>query len=159
MAVGLFHGRDPLDALPLVPALALLAWGATAAGETTARRALSLLVACGAATGFLATLQRFTGLLRLPVEAPEPRFHATAWIGNPGDVGAALVIPALLAASSLARGQRRIASGAALVASVAGLAAGTLAPLAAFAPAARSSSWPSISGGASCRPSSRAPRP
>jgi O-antigen ligase len=133
MAVGLFHGRDPLDALPLVPALALLAWGATAAGETTARRALSLLVACGAATGFLATLQRFAGLLRLPVEAPEPRFHATAWIGNPGDVGAALVIPALLAASSLARGERRLASGAALVACVAGLAAaGTLAPLAAF---------------------------
>ncbi len=134
LAVGLFHGRDPLDALPLVPVLALLAWGATAAGETTARRALSLLVACGAATGLLATLQRFAGLLRLPVEAPEPRFYATAWIGNPGDVGAALVIPALLAASALARGERRLASGAALAACVAGLAAaGTLAPLAAFA--------------------------
>lgn len=134
LAVGLFHGRDPLDAFPLVPALALLAWGATAAGATTACRALSLLVACGAATGLLAALQRFAGLLRLPVEAPEPRFYATAWIGNPGDVGAALVIPALLAASSLARGERRLASGIALVACVAGLAAaGTLAPLAAFA--------------------------
>ncbi|MBK9088586.1 MAG: O-antigen ligase family protein [Holophagales bacterium] len=133
-ASGLLHDRDPLDALPLVPALALLAWGATAAGEAAARRALSLLVGCGAVTGLLATLQRFAGLFRLPVEAPEPRFYATAWIGNPGDVGAALVIPALLAASSLARGPRRVASGAALVACVAGLAsAGTLAPLAAFA--------------------------
>jgi O-antigen ligase len=133
-ASGLLRDRDPLDALPLVPALALLAWGATAGGETAARRALSLLVGCGAVTGLLATLQRFAGLLRLPVEAPEPRFYATAWIGNPGDVGAALVIPALLAASSLARGPRRVASGTALAACVAGLAsAGTLAPLAAFA--------------------------
>jgi O-antigen ligase len=133
-ASGLFHDRDPLDALPLVPALALLAWGATAGGESTARRALSILVGCGAVTGLLATVQRFAGLLRLPVEAPESRFHATALIGNPGDVGAALVIPALLAASSLARGQRRVASVIALVACAFGLAsAGTLAPLAAFA--------------------------
>lgn len=133
-ASGLANDRDPLDALALLPALALMVWGATASGETSARRALSLLVVCGAVTGILATLQRFAGLLRLPVEAPEPRFHATAWIGNPGDVGAALVIPALLAASSLARGQRRLASGTALAACALGLAsAGTLAPLAAFA--------------------------
>ncbi|MBK9374440.1 MAG: O-antigen ligase family protein [Holophagales bacterium] len=134
LASGLFRDRDPLDALPLIPALALLAWGATGLGEATARRALSLLVACGAVTGLLATLQRFAGLFRLPVEAPEARFHATAWIGNPGDVGAALVIPALLAASSLARGRRRLASGTALAACAFGLAsAGTLAPLVAFA--------------------------
>ncbi len=133
-ASGLLHGGDPLDALPLVPALALLSWGATTGGGATARRALSLLVGCGAVTGILATLQRFTGLLRLPVEAPEPRFYATAWIGNPGDVGAALVLPALLAASSLARGEKRLVSGTALAACVAGLAsAGTLAPIAAFA--------------------------
>lgn len=132
-AVALFRGRDPLDALPLVPVLALAAWGATAAGAESARRALALLVGCGAVTGIVASLQRFTGLLRLPVETPEPRFWATAWIGNPGDVGAALVLPALLAASSLARGRQRLASGAALAACVAGLAAaGTLAPLAAF---------------------------
>ena len=131
---GLWHDGDLLAALPLLPALTLFAWGATADGETTARRALSLLVACGAVTGLLAFVQRFAGILRLPVEAPEPRFHATAWIGNPGDVGAALVIPALLAASWLARGERRLAAGVALVACVAGLgAAGTLAPLAAFA--------------------------
>ena len=130
----LWHGGDPLAALPLLPALALFAWGATADGETTARRALVLLVACGALTGLLAFVQRFAGILRLPVEAPEPRFHATAWIGNPGDVGAALVIPALLAASWLARGETRLAAGVALVACVAGLgAAGTLAPLVAFA--------------------------
>ncbi|HYN42200.1 MAG TPA: O-antigen ligase family protein [Thermoanaerobaculia bacterium] len=131
---GLLHDGDPLDAIPLIPALTLLAWGATAGGGATARRALSLLVGCGAVTGLLATLQRFAGVLRLPVEAPEPRFYATAWIGNPGDVGAALVLPALLAASSLARGKRRLASGTALIACVAGLAsAGTLAPLVAFA--------------------------
>ncbi len=134
LASSLLRSGDPLDALALLPALVLLAWGATAGGETTARRALSVLVGCGALTGLVATLQRFTGILRLPVEAPEPRFHATGWIGNPGDVGAALVIPALLAASSLARGQRRLFSGAALAACVAGLAsAGTLAPLVAFA--------------------------
>jgi O-antigen ligase len=133
-AAGLLRDRDPLDGLPLLPALALFLWGSTREGETTTRRAISLLVACGAATGLLAALQRFGGLLRLPVEAPEPRFFATALIGNPGDVGAALVIPALLAASSLARGGRRLAPGVALVACVAGLAAaGTLAPLVAFA--------------------------
>jgi hypothetical protein len=133
-AAGVLGRRDPFDALPLLPALALFAWGATREGSETARRALRVLVACGAATGVLAALQRFTGWMRLPVEAPEPRFFATALIGNPGDVGAALVVPALLAATSLARGERRLASGAALGACLAGLAAaGTLAPLAAFA--------------------------
>ncbi len=131
---GALRGRDPFDALPLLPALALFAWGATREGGETSRRALGLLVACGAATGVVAALQRFTGWLRLPVEAPEPRFFATGLIGNPGDVGAALVLPALLAASSLARGERRLASAAALGACLAGLAAAsTLAPLAAFA--------------------------
>jgi O-antigen ligase len=132
-AVGLVSGRDPLDALPLLSALALAAWGATRAGESASGRSLDLLVVCGAATGVLAALQRFAGLLRLPVEAPEPRFFATALIGNPGDVGAALVIPALLAASWLAEGRRRFASALALACCVSGLAAAaTLAPLAAF---------------------------
>lgn len=133
-AAGVAAGRDPLDALALLPALALFAWGATQAGEAQARRALVLVVAAGAATGLLAALQRFGGLLRLPIEAPEPRFFATALIGNPGDVGAALVVPALLAAASLARGERRLAASAALAACLAGLAAAsTLAPLLAFA--------------------------
>ena len=48
---------------------------------------------------FLAALQRFGGVLRLPVEAPEPRFLATALIGNPGDVGAALVVVSTWVAS------------------------------------------------------------
>jgi len=131
---GLLRGRDPLDALPLLPALALFAWGATRAGRAAAAPALALLVGCGGATGLLAALQRFAGLLRLPVDAPEPRFFATALIGNPGDVGAALVVPGLLAATSLARGERRAFSLAALLAVLAGLAAaGTLAPIAAFA--------------------------
>ena len=132
-AAGLVRGRDPLDLLPVLPAFALFAWGATRPGEESAGRALGLLVGCGALTGLLAALQRFAGLLRLPVEAPEPRFFATALIGNPGDVGAALVVPALLAAAALARGERRLASALALAAMLAGLAAAaTLAPLLAF---------------------------
>lgn len=132
-AAGLLRARDPLDLLPLLPALALFAWGATRPGEESAGRALALLVGCGALTGLLAALQRFAGLFRLPVEAPEPRFFATALIGNPGDVGASLVVPALLAAASLVRGERRLAAALALAAMLAGLAAAaTLAPLAAF---------------------------
>ncbi len=132
-AAGFLRGRDPLDLLPILPVLALFAWGATRPGEESAGRALALLVGCGALTGLLAALQRFAGLFRLPVEAPEPRFFATALIGNPGDVGAALVVPALLAAASLARGERRLASAVALAVALAGLAAAaTLAPLVAF---------------------------
>jgi O-antigen ligase len=133
-AAGLLRGRDPYDALPLLPALVLFAWGASRAGEAASERALGLLVACGAATGLLAALQRFAGLFRLPVESPEPRFLATALIGNPGDVGASLVIPTLLAAAALFRGRGRLAPGLALLAGLAGLAAAsTFAPLAAFA--------------------------
>lgn len=132
-AAGLLRGRDPYDALPLLSALALFAWGASDAGARTSERALALLVACGAATGLLAALQRFTGLFRLPVEAPEPRFLASALIGNPGDVGASLVIPTLLALAALLRGRGRVAPGLALLAGLAGLAAAsTFAPLAAF---------------------------
>ena len=133
-AAGLTRGRDPYDALPFLSASALFAWGATRGGRETSGRALGLLVGCGAFTGLLAALQRFAGVLRLPVEAPEPRFHAAALIGNPGDVGAALVLPGLLAAARLARGEKRLFPAAALAACLAGLsAAATLAPLAAFA--------------------------
>ena len=131
---GLLRGRDPYDALPLLAALALFAWGASGPGGRTAGRALGLLVACGAATGLLAVLQRFAGLFRLPVEAPEPRFFASALIGNPGDVGASLVIPTLLAATAFLRGRGRFAAGLAFLAGLAGLAAAsTFAPLLAFA--------------------------
>lgn len=133
-AASLARGLDPFGALPLLPALALFAWGASRDGESSAARALSVLVASGAATGLLAALQRFGGVLRLPIEAPESRFLATALIGNPGDVGAALVVPALLAAASLARGERVALSGVALASCLAGLAAAaTLAPVVAFA--------------------------
>lgn len=132
-AAGLPRGRDPFDAIPLLSALALFAWGASAAGERTSERALAALVACGAITGALAALQRFTGLFRLPVEAPEPRFLASALIGNPGDVGASLVIPTLLALTSAVRGRGRVGAGLAFLAGLAGLsAASTFAPLAAF---------------------------
>ena len=53
-------------------------------------------MAAGAATGALAALQRWAGLFRLPLEVPEPRFLAAGLIGNAGDVGMALVVPALL---------------------------------------------------------------
>jgi tetratricopeptide (TPR) repeat protein len=53
-------------------------------------------MAAGAATGALAALQRWAGLFLLPLEVPEPRFLAAGLIGNAGDLGMALVVPALL---------------------------------------------------------------
>lgn len=133
-AAGVARDRDPLDALPLLPPLALLLWGTTQAAGRTAPRALGLLVLAGAATGLLAAAQRFAGVFRLPVDAgSESRFWATGLIGNPGDVGAALVIPFLLSATALARarGGRRLPAALAVASCGVGLAAaGTLAPLA-----------------------------
>ena len=132
-AAGALRGRDPFDVVPLASALALFAWGASEDGRTSSGRALGVLVACGAVTGLLAALQRFGGLFRLPVEAPEPRFLATALIGNPGDVGASLVLPSLLALASIVRGRSRLHAGLALLAGLSGLAAAsTIAPVAAF---------------------------
>lgn len=89
-------GLDPLDAVTALAPAALFLWGAAPGGAEVAGRLLGLVIAAGAGTGALAALQRFGGLLRLPVEAPEPRFLASALIGNPGDVAASLVLPALL---------------------------------------------------------------
>ena len=46
-----------------------------AARASVGAAALALLVGCGALTGLLAALQRFAGLFRLPVEAPDQHEH------------------------------------------------------------------------------------
>lgn len=73
------------------------------------------------------------------MEAPEPRFLAAALIGNPGDVAAALLVPAVLlwnrvtAASGL---RSRLLAAAGLAACLVGLGATeAIAPLGAFAAA------------------------
>jgi O-antigen ligase len=87
---------DPLTAAAILSPLALLLAGASRPGARVAPAATIALMAAGAATGALAALQRWAGLFRLPLEVPEPRFLAAGLIGNAGDVGMALVVPALL---------------------------------------------------------------
>ena len=87
---------DPLTAAAILSPLALLLAGASRPGARAAPAAAIALMAAGAATGALAALQRWAGLFRLPLEVPEPRFLAAGLIGNAGDVGMALVVPALL---------------------------------------------------------------
>ena len=87
---------DPLTAAAVLSPLALLLLGASAAGAAVAPAALTTLMAAGALTGALAALQRWAGLFRMPLDVPEPRFLAAGLIGNAGDVGMALVVPALL---------------------------------------------------------------
>jgi len=87
---------DPLTAAAVLSPLALLLAGSSAAGARVAPIAAAVLMAAGAFTGALTALQRWAGLFRLPIDAPEPRFFAAGLIGNAGDVGMALVVPALL---------------------------------------------------------------
>ncbi len=87
---------DPLTAAAVLSALALLLAGSSAVGAQVVPAAAVALMAAGAFTGALAALQRWAGLFRLPLEAPEPRFFAAGLIGNAGDVGMALVVPSLL---------------------------------------------------------------
>jgi O-antigen ligase len=99
---------DPFTAAAVLSPLALLFLGASAAGAAAAPAALATLMAAGALTGALAALQRWAGLFRMPLDVPEPRFLAAGLIGNAGDVGMALVLPALLLfASSAAPGAIR----------------------------------------------------
>lgn len=98
---------DPLAVAALSP-LALLFLGASAAGARVAPSALAALMAAGALTGALAAVQRWAGLFRMPLDTPEPRFLAAGLIGNAGDVGMALVLPAvLLFASGVTPGPTR----------------------------------------------------
>ncbi len=87
---------DPLTVAAVLSPLALLLAGASRPGARVAPAAVIALMAAGAGTGALASLQRWAGLFRLPLEVPEPRFLAAGLIGNAGDVGMALVVPALL---------------------------------------------------------------
>ena len=93
---------DPLTAAAVLSPLALLFLGASAAGAAVAPAALATLMAAGAFTGALAALQRWAGLFRMSLDVPEPRFLAAGLIGNAGDVGMALVLPALLLFASAA---------------------------------------------------------
>ena len=67
------------------------------------------LMAAGAATGALAALQRWAGLFRLPLRPRSPGFFAAGLIGNAGDVGMALVIPAVLLFARAAEPRRESA--------------------------------------------------
>lgn len=87
---------DPLAIAAVLSPLALLFLGTSDAGARIAPAALAILMAAGAFTGALAALQRWAGLFRMPLDSPEPRFLAAGLIGNAGDVGMALVAPALL---------------------------------------------------------------
>jgi O-antigen ligase len=88
---------DPLTAAAVLSPVALALAGASRRGAAAGRRVVTALLLAGVLTGLLAAAQRFVGLFRLiPIEATEPRFLAVALIGNPGDVAAALLFPALL---------------------------------------------------------------
>ncbi len=129
---------DPLTAAAVLSPLALLLVGASRPGEAAAPRVFAALMIAGAATGLLAGAQRFLGVLRiLPMEAPEPRFLAAALIGNPGDVAAALLVPAVLLwirVTSAPDLRPRLVAAAGLAACLFGLGATeAIAPLGAFA--------------------------
>jgi O-antigen ligase len=117
---------DPFTAAAVLSPLALLFLGASAAGSAGAPAALATLMAAGAFTGALAALQRWAGLFRMPLDVPEPRFLAAGLIGNAGDVGMALVLPALLLfASSATSGSTlgRVLSSLGLLSALLGLIA------------------------------------
>lgn len=92
---------DPLTAVALLAPFPLLLVGAgpgrgAADHDALTSRLFDVLCLAGAATGALAFGQRHLGLLRMPLQVPEPRFLAAGLVGNPGDVGAALVLPGLV---------------------------------------------------------------
>jgi putative inorganic carbon (HCO3(-)) transporter len=131
------HRVDPLTSAAVLAPLALAAAGASRSGEACAPRALGLLAAAGVFTGLLAALQRFPGIFRiLEIPAVEPRFQAAALIGNPGDVAAALVFPALLLWMRLASAETlrgRLAAGSGLFLVLLGIGATeAIAPIVSF---------------------------
>lgn len=87
---------EPATAVAVLAPLTLLLCGSSAAGEAVAPRLWQGLMAVAAFTGALAFAQRFAAFPRVDLDSPQPRFLATALIGNPGDIGAALVLPGLL---------------------------------------------------------------
>jgi O-antigen ligase len=118
---------DPFDFVPVLAAGALLLGGASRPGAAFARRLFAATMLAGVATGVLAVGQRFLGFWSPPVDVTQPRFAATALMGNPGHVGAALVLPSLLLWMRLWSGdvafRRRLLFVAGLLAVLAGLGA------------------------------------
>jgi hypothetical protein len=98
---GLFSWTDPMVLAPVGTAAALFAIGASRRGAAIGSRAFVVLAVAGALTGLLAALQRTAGILLLPVEGADARFRTTALVGSPGDLGAALVLPAVILAAGL----------------------------------------------------------
>ncbi|MBK9064506.1 MAG: O-antigen ligase family protein [Acidobacteria bacterium] len=128
---------DPLVLGAVLSPLALVAAGASRAGGRVAARAATALCFAGAFSGLLAAAQRWLGVLRLPLQAPQPRFFAAGLVGNPGDLAMALVVPAVLlfatAADHLRPPRLRALAAAGLAASLLGiLAAEAVAPALAF---------------------------
>jgi hypothetical protein len=129
---------DPLVLGAVLSPLALVAAGASRAGGRVAARAATAVCVAGALTGLLAAAQRWLGVLRMPLQAPEPRFFAAGLVGNPGDLAMALVVPAMLlfttAADHLRPPRLRAIAAVGLAGSLLGiLAAEAVAPALAFA--------------------------
>jgi O-antigen ligase len=128
---------DPLGLAAVLSPLALLAAGASRAGGRIAPLAATAVCLAAALSGLLAAGQRWIGVLRLPLQAPEPRFFAAGLVGNPGDLAMALVVPAVLlfatAADVLRPPHLRLLAAASLGAVLLGLAATeAVAPALAF---------------------------
>ena len=128
------HARSAIADL-WIGAAALVAWS-LALGTRRLEGLLRLLLLPAAVLGLIGILQ-FFGFEALPFQslAAGSRLAITSLAGNPGDLGAYLVLPALIAQWVLARrpaGWRRIAAALALAVSLAALAlTQTLAALAA----------------------------
>lgn len=128
---------DPTVLGAVLSPLALVAAGASRPGARVAARAASLVGIAGALSGLLAAAQRGLGVLRLPLQAPEPRFFAAGLVGNPGDLAMALVVPSILlfatVSDSLRPPRLRALSAAGLAACLLGiLATEAVAPALAF---------------------------
>jgi O-antigen ligase len=118
------HARSAVADL-WIAAAALVAWS-LALGTRRLEGLLRLLLLPAAALGLIGILQ-FFGVAVLPFEslAAGSRLAITSLAGNPGDLGAYLVLPVLIAQWVLARrpaGWRRIAAGLALAVSLTALA-------------------------------------
>ncbi len=101
---GLFSWTDPLVLVPVGAAATLFAVGASRRGAAVGSRAFVVLSFAGALTGLLAVVQRTAGVFLLPMDAVEARYRAAGLLGSPGDVGAALVLPAVILAAGLMDG-------------------------------------------------------
>ncbi len=118
---------DPLVLGAVLSPLALVAAGASRPGTRVAPLAATLVCLAGAASGLLAAAQKWLGVLRMPLQAPEPRFFAAGLVGNPGDLAMALVAPAVLlfatAADHLRPPRLRALAAAGLAATLLGILA------------------------------------